>query len=426
MLFGGAIVLRKKEWSTMATGDLKNMTKAELMKMARAMKLDIKNTALKAEIIAKIKKASPGKKKASRAEAKPKTKKKAAVKGSRKKAAASRRALAGKKAKPKTRPPKAAQPRVAGRREAAPEQRPSIRQEPAARERRLEAETIRQKAEAGKYYLGAEEKAMPPVESLDIPAGYGTDRIVAMVRDPHWIFTYWEVTVGSLKGLEKKFGNEWRSCRMILRVFDLTEASGAHFDVPVGPDARNWYINASPNKRYQVAIGILSPDGRFAEIVRSNTIETPRANVSDVVDDRWMIPEELFDLIFAASGGRDIHAASVELRELLEHRLLEEVGSGAVSSFGSGELREMAKQRGFRLWIDTELILYGATEPDARLTVQGKEVKLRSDGTFTMRFALPDGAIDLPVTAVSADAVEERTIETKVDRKSKRKGPVIR
>ena len=43
-----------------------------------------------------------------------------------------------------------------------------------------------------------------------------------------------------------------------------------------------------------------------------------------------------------------------------------------------------------------------------------------------MRFALPDGTIDLPVTAVSADAIEERTIETKVDRKSKHKEPVIR
>ena len=139
-----------------------------------------------------------------------------------------------------------------------------------------------------------------------------------------------------------------------------------------------------------------------------------------------MVPDELFDLIFAASGGHDVHAASAELREALEKRLLEEMGSGAVSSFGSGQIREKGKQRGFRLWIATELILYGATEPDAKLTVQGKEVKLRSDGTFTMRFALPDGRIDLPVTAVSADTVEERTIETKVDRRSEHKDPVVR
>ena len=102
------------------------------------------------------------------------------------------------------------------------------------------------------------------------------------------------------------------------------------------------------------------------------------------------------------------------------------MGSEAVSSFGSGALRAPEKEREFRLWVAAELIIYGATEPDARLTVQGKEMKLRGDGSFTMRFALPDGKIEIPVTAVSADRIEERTIETSVDKKSKSKKPVIR
>ncbi len=408
----------------MATGDLKRMTKAELLKMARAMKLDVRGGMLKAEIIAAIKRGSKGTKKKAAAKARPKSRKTGVTKSAAKRKTASRRAAAKKKAKPKARKPAAREARAGEG--AAPERRLSVREKPAARERRLEAETIRQKAEAGKYYLGAEQAAMPPVESLDIPGGYGTDRIVAMVRDPHWIFSYWEVTFERLEGLEKRFGDEWGKCTMILRVFDLTDGSPSHFDITVSPSSRNWYINASPNRLYEIAIGILSPDGDFIEIARSNAVETPRVGVSDIVDDRWMIPEELFDLIFAASGGHDMHAASAELREQLERRLLEEMGSGAVSSFGSGQIREAEKQRGFRLWIATELILYGATEPDARLTVRGKEVKLRSDGTFTMRFALPDGTIDLPVTAVSADTVEERTIETKVDRKSKRKEPVVR
>ncbi len=381
----------------MATGDLKRMKKAELLKMARAMKLGVRGGMLKAEIIAVIKKGPLGTKKKKPAKSKPKT---------------------GRK--------KAAAPKAGAKKKAAPKRRLLVQEKPAAREHRLEAKTIRQKAEAGKYYLGAEEAAMPPVESLDIPGGYGIDRIVTMVRDPHWLFSYWEVTIGRLEGLEKKLGDNWQKCTMILRVFDLTDDSTGHFDISLAPDSRNWYINASPNRRYQIAVGILTPDGKFIEIARSNTVDTPREGVSEVVDDRWMIPEELFDLIFAASGGHDIHVASAELRELLERRLIEEIGSGAVSSFGSGQIRELEKQRGFRLWIATELILYGATEPDARLTVQGKKVKLRSDGTFSMRFALPDGAIDLPVTSVSADSAEERTIETKVNRKSKRKDPVVR
>ncbi len=317
----------------MATGDLKRMTKAELLKMARAMKLDVKGGMLKTEIIAAIRKGPSGKKKA---------------------------AAAKTRAKRKSRPTKARKTpatKAKTKRAAAPKRRLSVQGKPAARERRLEAETIRQKAEAGKYYLGSEEAAMPPVESLDIPGGYGIDRIVAMVRDPHWIFSYWEVTIGRLEGLEKRLGNEWRKCRMILRVFDLSNDSAEHFDIPLAPDSRSWYINASPGRQYQIAVGMLTPDGDFIEIARSNTVETPRAGVSETVDDRWMVPEELFDLIFAASGGHDIHAASAELRELLERRLLEEMGSGAISSFGSGQIRELKKQRGFRLWVETELIL---------------------------------------------------------------------
>jgi hypothetical protein len=410
----------------MATGDLKRMTKTKLLKMARAMKLNVKGSMLKAEIIAAIKKGPLGAKKAAAAKSKPKSQKTGTAKSAAKRRASDRRAPAKRKSKPEGVSRKASAPKAKAKKTAVPKRRISVQGKPAARERRLEAETIRQKAEAGKYYLGAEEAAMPPVESLDIPGGYGIDRIVAMVRDPHWIFSYWEVTIDRLEGIEKRLGGEWQKCRMILRVFDLTDDSYSHFDIPLAPDSRNWYINTSPNRRYQIAVGLLTPDGDFIEIARSNTVETPRAGVSDVVDDRWMIPEELFDLIFAASGGHDIHAASAELRELLEQRLIEEVGSGAVSSFGSGQIRELEKQRGFRLWVATELILYGATEPDARLTVKGKEVKLRSDGTFSMRFALPDGAIDLPVTAISADEAEEHTIETKVNRKSKQKNPVVR
>ena len=75
---------------------------------------------------------------------------------------------------------------------------------------------------------------------------------------------------------------------------------------------------------------------------------------------------------------------------------------------------------------NAELILYGATEPDAKVTIQGKPVKLRRDGTFTARWALPDGTIDIPVVAVSGDGVEERSIDTDVKKKSKEKEPVIR
>ncbi|MGD1048793.1 MAG: DUF4912 domain-containing protein [Candidatus Krumholzibacteriaceae bacterium] len=292
--------------------------------------------------------------------------------------------------------------------------------------KRVSDEAIRQAAEEGKYYLGAEQRVMPPIEATEIPKGYNVDRIAAMVRDPYWIFTYWEVTDRKYRELERAFAEAWPKCKMVLRVYDRTNDRESHFDIVLTREARTWYINVSAERRYQIAIGALSPDGRFELVAISNVVETPSGKISDRIDDKWLVPDDVFDRIFAASGGYDMHSASGELKGLLEKRLLEEISSGAVSSFGSGALYKESKGRAFRLWVATELILYGGTEPDAHVAVQGKEVKLRPDGTFSLRFALPDGKIDLPVTAVSADGLEERTIETDVTKKSHKKAPVLK
>lgn len=74
----------------------------------------------------------------------------------------------------------------------------------------------------------------------------------------------------------------------------------------------------------------------------------------------------------------------------------------------------------FWLVVDCELIVYGATEPDAKVTVQGRPIALRKDGTFTLRFALPDGRQEIPVVAKSARIDETRSITPVVTRKTTR------
>lgn len=63
---------------------------------------------------------------------------------------------------------------------------------------------------------------------------------------------------------------------------------------------------------------------------------------------------------------------------------------------------EMPVEHGFWLNVNAELVLYGATEPNARVALAGKLVRLRPDGTFSFRFALPDGRFELPLNATSA------------------------
>lgn len=69
------------------------------------------------------------------------------------------------------------------------------------------------------------------------------------------------------------------------------------------------------------------------------------------------------------------------------------------------------RPRRFWLVADAELIVYGATEPDATLTIDGKPIKLNPDGTFRLQMAFPDGQMRFPIIAVAADGEQTRSID---------------
>ena len=90
--------------------------------------------------------------------------------------------------------------------------------------------------------------------------------------------------------------------------------------------------------------------------------------------------------------------------------------SGGGSEQLQGASEKVAPGRKFFFEIGTELIVYGRTEPDAEVRLGDKKIELRKDGTFSLRFALPDGDIPLDFTATSNDKVEQRKITTSVQR----------
>jgi hypothetical protein len=72
----------------------------------------------------------------------------------------------------------------------------------------------------------------------------------------------------------------------------------------------------------------------------------------------------------------------------------------------------------FHFVVHTELVVYGAAEPGATVTLQGLPVPLRADGTFSLRFQLPDGEQVLRAVAVSPDGNVERVITPVVTRRT--------
>lgn len=81
---------------------------------------------------------------------------------------------------------------------------------------------------------------------------------------------------------------------------------------------------------------------------------------------------------------------------------------------------------GFWFEVNAEIVLYGRTERDARVTIGGRPVTLRPDGSFSFRFSLPDGAYELPVVATCARGDDERTAQLQFARATEYGGEVGR
>ncbi len=263
---------------------------------------------------------------------------------------------------------------------------------------------------------------------FELPWGYNETKITVMVRDPHWIHSYWEIPDWKIDELKSLMGHSvFAHSKRIIRVYDVTgkKFTGVNanksFDIEVGETARNWYINTNgPNRSYCVDIGYLTPEGKFYVAARSNIVSTPPDSMSDIVDEEWVTID--WERIYSLSGGFGIGRSSGEIRELLKKRLREEMSSGVMfGSAGASDFRRpiSQKEKDFWLVVNTELIVYGATEPDATVTVQGLPIKLRQDGTFTLRFALPDGRQEIPVVAINKDGDMKRQITPSVEKRTK-------
>jgi hypothetical protein len=92
--------------------------------------------------------------------------------------------------------------------------------------------------------------------------------------------------------------------------------------------------------------------------------------------------------------------------------------SGIGMNMSGAGLPVAAHPRKFWLVADAELIVYGATEPDAKVTVGGRPIKLNPDGTFRFQMSFQDGVIDYPIVAVAADGEQTRSVHMNFERKT--------
>jgi uncharacterized protein len=336
--------------------------------------------------------------------------------------------------------------------------------------------------EAAKFELGQEDRTGGSLADVDealadLPAGYGDSRIVLLPRDPQWAYTYWDIPNDHKEALRRQGGQT-----LALRIYDVTDVDldyqSPHSiqEYPADELAREWYLPIPVSDRdYVIDVGYRTADGGWLVLARSARVHIPPVYPSDWIEDVFItvdFEEDLraktfYELVppskklataaaATAGGGNPIYeqifglAESAEAQRVagsifgsMQHVPGSAAPEQALSSYvfpsgvgmwavptvsgltmsgvgmsGFSASAVPARPRKFWLVADAELIVYGATEPDANVTIGGRPIKLNSDGTFRFQMSFQDGLIDYPILAVAADGEQTRSIHMKFERET--------
>lgn len=305
----------------------------------------------------------------------------------------------------------------------------------------------------------------------DLPDGYGESRIVLMPRDPRWAYTYWDTPREHKEDLRRQGGQN-----LALRLYDVTDVDLEHQNphsvqqYDCEEMARDWYLPIPVSDRdYLCEIGYLTPDGRWLLLARSNVIRIPPVFPSDWTEDHSMtvgwdedlrgktlmtlthpsqrtgddypIHEDIFDLAQSSEAQRVAGSLFGSMHHVPGSMVPQQVVSSYVFPSGMGMVPTISGMvpnvsgltmsgvgfsasmppigpRKFWLVADAELIVYGATEPDASVTIGGKPIQLSEDGTFRFQMSFQDGEIDYPIMAVAVDGEQARSVHMHFERET--------
>ena len=274
--------------------------------------------------------------------------------------------------------------------------------------------------------LKAKDLSTPPESGR--PPRPVRDRMVLMVRGPHWLHVFWELTSRSIVRAQAALGQEWHGARPTLRLLQLE--SGLHAspserivrEIAVHGGVKNWFIDVREPLRYRCEIGYLTVSGRFHALVRSNAVSTPTSSQGDTLDVHWGEIVDDCERIYAMSGGFSSEHTSDELQELFQERLRRPMGPPAARSNAMDDDDVAGGVTPFDLEVDAELIVYGVTQPGAYVTMQGEPVKVHADGTFRVRIEMPNRRQVLPIVASTADGAARQMVVMAVERNTKSMG----
>jgi len=277
----------------------------------------------------------------------------------------------------------------------------------------------------------------------ETPLPLAETRVVFLPRDPQWAYVFWDIS-GETRNAATAAGAR----QLCLRVSDVTGlqtgASHPHTlqEVVVDSSATEWYLPVPLSDRdYRVELGYRKTDGGWFSLAFSAVARVPALHPSEQILDQF-VPFSLDAAPTtlpapAESGDSSLHErlyqnATVRWRRLgrgseafhetdnsnaSNHGLNDSgIGRWASGRNESGIGGVASRQRSFWLVADAELIVYGATDPAATLSIGDEIVPLSVDGTFKLQVPFRDGQQLYPIKAVAADGEQTRNITLEFER----------
>ena len=303
------------------------------------------------------------------------------------------------------------------------------------------AEAIASTGDQGRATEVIEAANLASIEAEMAPAQRPTSetRVVFLPRDPQWAYVFWDIAEHDRARAFTDGG-----AQLCLRVADVTGLAGgsAHphtlQEVVVDATASEWYIPVPLSDRdYRVELGFRKANaGGWISLAFSSVARVPALHPSEQILDQFVpfslegaqapispdltspgsdsgLHERLYQS--ATNGWRRLGRGSEAFHEF-DHSALagEGFSASAMGLWASGRSESGAglssRQRSFWLVADAELIVYGATDPAARLTIGGEDVPLSPDGTFRIQVPFRDGQQLYPIEAIAADGEQRRNI----------------
>jgi hypothetical protein len=145
----------------------------------------------------------------------------------------------------------------------------------------------------------------PERDEWALPSRYHEDTVVALVRDPWWVFVYWELDDATRAASKRKAGD---GARFVLRVYEvggderMLDETLVH-DIAVG----DWYVPVrAPRLRIRAVMGYLAKDGAFHPVLESDEVPVPAFESVPPVQLETDGPKTVEDEIFEFSGGHEL------------------------------------------------------------------------------------------------------------------------